>query len=708
MHLNEEILLINTKKLRMKNRNWNFTILQICEEIGISIPRFCYHRELSIVGNCRMRMVEIKSSVKPVIACATSLSKNMHIFTNSELVKSARGNVLEFLLINHPLDCPICDQGGECDSQDQAFIYGNDKSRFVEYKRSVEDKNFGPVIKTVMSRCIHRTRCIRYAEEIIGVFSIGTMGRGKETEISTYDNSLLQHEMIGNIADICPVGALLIKPSAFKSRTWDLDYLDILDIFDSLVGTASMGMKGGELLRVLPRRNDYLNKEWITDKIRFFYEGVKMNRLLFPLIKKNNNMIHCSLLFASDLYSAKLYKSFQQKYPIISFIGGELSYYDSFLISHYNNYLNIFYCYVDQYKKQSNLDFRFNWLLNDDLQIFLKKSNLLFLNVNMKYECSIINSLLYKNINETDNQIVYYIGSIFKNSYSMKHLGLGINTLKKIQKGQHEYCIYLLNNEVHWVESGIQPLFEFSLNDYLDSIKDKIISYGMSYLASSSTEINILESGITFFSDFENIKEKKFSLSHFFGNILNVDLFWENYSYKVYFSHHMPEKYIRKFDIYLPIVNFHEWSNKLSGPKFQLWLNNQLISQLLFDYIIADIGTYESYHGYFSLFLDSLNKYFIKDKFEVTLFNDIIYFLKLIEVNNKYNRYYKSEILHKIKIKNKNINFINSNLTHEISPVVYYKSNIYAKNSITLTAVYDNYLLSNQLNLFSNPIRILI
>lgn len=707
MQTQEEILLINTKKLRMKNRNWNFTILQICEEIGISIPRFCYHRELSIVGNCRMCMVELKNSVKPVIACATSLSKNMHILTNSELVKSARGNVLEFLLINHPLDCPIRDQGGECDLQDQSFIYGSDKSRFVEHKRSVEDKSFGPIIKTVMSRCIHCTRCIRYAEEIIGVFSIGTMGRGKETEISTYNNSLLQHEMIGNIADICPVGALLIKPTAFKARTWDLDSLDLLDIFDSLVGTASMGMKGGELLRILPRRNDYLNKEWITDKIRFFYEGVKINRLLFPLIKKNKNIIHCSLLFACDLYANKLYESFQQKFPIVAFIGDELNYYDSFLISHYSNYLNIFYCYVDQYKKQINSDFRFKWLLNEDLQSFFKKQNLLFLNVNMKYECSILNSLLYKNINESENQNIYYIGTIFKNSYPMKHLGLGNNTLKKIQKGQHEYCFYLLSNEVHWVESGIQPLFEFSLDDYLTSIKHKVISYNISYLASSSTEVNILESGINSFSNFEDLKEKKIFLSHIFGNISDINLFWENDSYKVYFSHHMPEKHIKKFDIYLPVVNFHEWSSKLSGPKSRLWLNNQLISQVLFDYMIADIGTYESYHGYFSLFLDYLvNKYFKKNEFKITLFNDIFHFLKSIEVNNKYKKYYKSNFNQ--KIRNQNISFVCTNLMREISPIIYYKSNIYIKNSVTLAAVYDNYLLSNQLNLFINPITVIV
>ncbi|MFN3996062.1 MAG: 2Fe-2S iron-sulfur cluster-binding protein, partial [bacterium] len=394
--MNDNILLLNTKKLIMDNRNWNYTIIQLCEELGISIPRFCYHRELSIVGNCRMCMVELKTSLKPVIACATSLTKNMQIFTNSELVKIARGNVLEFLLINHPLDCPICDQGGECDLQDQAFLYGSDKSRFSEYKRSVEDKNFGPVIKTVMSRCIHCTRCIRYAEEIIGVFSLGTMGRGKETEISTYNNSILQHEMLGNIADICPVGALLIKPTAFKSRTWDLENLDLLDIFDSLVGTAAMGIKGNELIRVLPRKNDSLNREWLTDKIRFFYEGAKLNRLLYPLVKISNRLVHTSLSFSCKLYVEKLYTSYSNKNNILGLIGEELNYYDSFLISHFTDNLNINIAYVDSIKKHINSDLRVNWLLNNNIQNFINNDNFIFINVNLKYECSILNSLLYK------------------------------------------------------------------------------------------------------------------------------------------------------------------------------------------------------------------------------------------------------------------------------------------------------------------------
>ena len=219
-----DVVLINKKKISISD--WSFTVFQLCDSLGVKIPRFCYHEKLSIAGNCRMCMVEIESSLKPIISCATSLTKGMSIITNSKLVKKAREGILEFLLINHPLDCPICDQGGECDLQDQSIVYGADKGRFSELKRSVEDKYFGPIIKTVMTRCIHCTRCVRFFEEIAGTPFLGTMGRGKETEISTYlMTSLGSSSISGNVIDLCPVGALTSKPHAFLSRPWSYEVL---------------------------------------------------------------------------------------------------------------------------------------------------------------------------------------------------------------------------------------------------------------------------------------------------------------------------------------------------------------------------------------------------------------------------------------------------------------------------------------------------
>ena len=212
----------------------NSTVLQACESIGIEIPRFCFHERLSVAGNCRMCLVEIEKSPKPQASCALPVMNNMKIFTDTPLVKKAREAVLEFLLINHPLDCPICDQGGECDLQDQAMIYGSDSSRFYEYKRGVENKNIGPLVKMIMTRCIHCTRCVRFMSEVAGLGDFGTTGRGNSTEIGTYIEKNLNSELSGNIVDLCPVGALTSKSYAFKARPWELTSFDTLDISDGL------------------------------------------------------------------------------------------------------------------------------------------------------------------------------------------------------------------------------------------------------------------------------------------------------------------------------------------------------------------------------------------------------------------------------------------------------------------------------------------
>lgn len=218
--MSPDFVFVNGKKVLVSD--WSFTVFQLCDTLDIKIPRFCYHERLSIAGNCRMCMVEVTSALKPLVSCATPLSKGMSILTDSFLVKKAREGVLEFLLINHPLDCPICDQGGECDLQDQSIVYGADKGRFLETKRSVEDKDFGPIVKTVMTRCIHCTRCVRFFEEVAGNPVLGTMGRGKDTEISTYlASSILDSKLSGNVVDLCPVGALTSKPHAFLYRSWN-------------------------------------------------------------------------------------------------------------------------------------------------------------------------------------------------------------------------------------------------------------------------------------------------------------------------------------------------------------------------------------------------------------------------------------------------------------------------------------------------------
>jgi len=261
------------------------SVLEACETVGVTVPRFCYHSQLPIAGNCRMCLVEVEKSPKPVASCAMPVTKNMRVFTDTPLVKKAREGVLEFLLLNHPLDCPICDQGGECDLQDQALTFGSDKSRFFEFKRGVSDKNLGPLVKTIMTRCIHCTRCVRFASEIAGVGILGTTNRGKETEIGLYVGELMSSELSGNLVDVCPVGALTSKPYAFSSRPWELRSTETLDFSDAVGSSVVVELKETEILRIQPKQNDFVNRVWLSDRGRFSFDGYKNQRLSTPFLR---------------------------------------------------------------------------------------------------------------------------------------------------------------------------------------------------------------------------------------------------------------------------------------------------------------------------------------------------------------------------------------------------------------------------------------
>ncbi|XP_047992886.1 NADH-ubiquinone oxidoreductase 75 kDa subunit, mitochondrial [Leguminivora glycinivorella] len=265
------------------------TILQAAAEVGVEIPRFCYHERLAVAGNCRMCLVEVEKSPKPAAACAMPVMKGMRIKTNSDLTRKAREGVMEFLLVNHPLDCPICDQGGECDLQDQSMAFGSDKSRFTDIhfsgKRAVEDKDVGPLIKTIMTRCIHCTRCIRFASEVAGVDDFGTTGRGGDMQVGTYVEKMFLSELSGNIIDLCPVGALTSKPYSFAARPWETRRIDSVDVLDPLGSNIVVATRTNEVLRILPRTNEEINEEWLSDKSRFACDGLKRQRLVTPMLK---------------------------------------------------------------------------------------------------------------------------------------------------------------------------------------------------------------------------------------------------------------------------------------------------------------------------------------------------------------------------------------------------------------------------------------
>lgn len=266
------------------------TVLQACEKLGIEVPRFCYHERLSIAGNCRMCLVEMERSPKPIASCAMPAGDGMVIHTDTETVKKAREGVMEFLLVNHPLDCPICDQGGECELQDQSVAFGAGDSRFDENKRAVEDKNMGPLIATTMTRCIHCMRCVRFSDEVAGVQTMGAIGRGDHTEVVTYLDGVLDTEMSGNVIDLCPVGALTSKPYAFTARSWELKSAPSIDVMDAVGSNINVDTRDGAVMRILPRLNEDVNEEWISDKTRFAYDGIKKRRLDRPYVRKRGKL----------------------------------------------------------------------------------------------------------------------------------------------------------------------------------------------------------------------------------------------------------------------------------------------------------------------------------------------------------------------------------------------------------------------------------
>jgi NADH-quinone oxidoreductase subunit G len=282
------------------------TVLQACQQAGFEVPHFCYHQRLAIAGNCRMCLVEQEKSPKPIASCAMPAADNMVIHTDSEKAKKARHGVMEFLLINHPLDCPICDQGGECDLQDQSVAYGFDRGRYEENKRAVRDKDFGPLVATSMNRCIHCTRCIRFATEIAGVEELGATGRGESMEIGTYIQRALTSELSANIIDLCPVGALTSKPYAFVARSWELTKTESVDVMDAVGSNIRIDARGPAVLRVLPRLNEDINEEWISDKTRFALDGLTRRRLDRPYVRKNGKLVEASWGAAFDAIVAKL------------------------------------------------------------------------------------------------------------------------------------------------------------------------------------------------------------------------------------------------------------------------------------------------------------------------------------------------------------------------------------------------------------------
>ena len=430
---------INNIKLKV---NKDLTVLQACSIVKIEIPKFCFQENLQIAGNCRMCLVEIENSPKPVASCAMPLIPNMKIFTNTPLVQKARESILEFLLINHPLDCPICDQASECDLQDQTMFFGSDRSRFFFKKRGVEDKYCGFFIKTIMTRCIHCTRCVRFAKEICGIDDLGTTGRGNKTEINFYYPKIFNSEFSGNLVDLCPVGALTSKPYAFKARSWELKRKEGIDILDSIVSNIQVNIFNNDIVRILPRTNFNINKEWITNKTRYFFDSLKYQRIKYPLLKDNkNNFSKISWLEALNIINEKLMTIDSAN---IKGIIGDLTDLESLFLFKKNltklGISNIHHEYfLTNQNFKSNSDLSSNFLFNNTLKSIEKSDLCLIVGSNIREEGAILNIHLINRLKKGNFKIAY-IGNKIDFTYKVKHLGLNFETLIKIIFGKHIFC----------------------------------------------------------------------------------------------------------------------------------------------------------------------------------------------------------------------------------------------------------------------------
>ncbi|KAG2715203.1 hypothetical protein I3760_03G066700 [Carya illinoinensis] len=419
------------------------TVLQACEVAGVDIPRFCYHSRLSIAGNCRMCLVEVEKSPKPVASCAMPALPGMKIKTDTPVAKKAREGVMEFLLMNHPLDCPICDQGGECDLQDQSMAFGSDRGRFTEMKRSVVDKNLGPLVKTVMTRCIQCTRCVRFATEVAGVEDLGMLGRGSGEEIGTYVEKLMTSELSGNVIDICPVGALTSKPFAFKARNWELKGTESIDVTDAVGSNIRIDSRGAEVIRILPRLNEDINEEWISDKTRFFYDGLKRQRLNDPMIRGADGRFKAvSWRDALAVIAEVLH---QVKGEEIVGIAGKLSDAESMMaLKDFLNRLGSNNIWCEGNGMNPNADLRSGYIMNSTIAGLEKADVFLLVGTQPRVEAAMVNARIRKTVRATQAK-VGYIGPAVDFNYEHQHLGTDPKTLGEIAEGRHPFSSALMN-----------------------------------------------------------------------------------------------------------------------------------------------------------------------------------------------------------------------------------------------------------------------
>lgn len=697
---------INDYYFNLKNQ---WTVLQVCVLNNIDIPRFCFHEKLLIAGNCRMCLVEEMKQFKPVVSCSILINDNMFIYTNTLKVKKAREAVMEFLLINHPLDCPICDQGGECDLQDQAMIFGSDKGRFYEYKRSVENKDCGVFVKTIMNRCIHCTRCVRFVNEYIDS-SLGVTGRGSKMEIGFYINKIINTEVIGNIIDLCPVGALTSKPYSFLARPWELKSFNSLDILDSFHSNIRFDVRGSNILRVLPKINDNLNEEWINDKIRFCYDGLRLQRLISPMINKSFKFIKVNWIQALNIIKKNFYLLLKNinknkfKYlNLNNFINEYLDLESLLMLKLFNNNYN-FKLFNNNYNEYKINDFSTNFTLNIDNLNIIK--NCIFININIRLSLPNLN-IRFKNLYNKKDINFYYIGFYSNFLFYFQNIGVNILIFLNILEGLHWICNKLYLNIKHsfiFYNSLLNCNFLNKINIYFNFLNlQKIIlksnEYAINLLNFNNTNsVNFLKTNFIFYNlafNDKNILYNKNNLIIYQGFIGDINTLNSN--------------------IILPSTNFIEKNTSYFNLMGLYQKTNLILSKLGFskhDWQIIKILLY-----YLGKNLQNLNNFSFKDNidifkllyFKYFLFYKNLYNLKYlplkykININNNlffsYQNFYFNDVFSKVSkninlqniLLNKNFNFEKKYSTYNYN----YYNNIQSQDSI-ITSYNNNNEYNNQ------------
>ena len=613
-------ILINDKEIEFQK---GMTVLQACELADVEIPRFCYHEKLSIAGNCRMCLVEMEKSPKPIASCAMPAAEGMSIKTNTALVEKARKGVMEFLLANHPLDCPVCDQGGECDLQDQSLYYGVDKSRFVENKRVVSEKYMGPLIKTQMTRCIHCTRCVRFATEVAGVPEIGSIGRGENMQITTYLEKSMESELSANVVDLCPVGALTSKPYAFEARPWELKKTESIDVMDAVGSNIRVDTYNWEVKRILPRLNNDINEEWISDKTRYSCDGLLKQRLDVPYIKKNNKLQKSNWDEAIEIIVKKIEET--QPNEIAGHIGDMVNLENSVAFKKLFNNLQSDNLEFREKKYYINSHDKINYIFNSSINGIEESDLILLVGTNPRREATILNARIRKTFVQKKIPI-FSIGDPGDLTYEYKVIGNKTDDIKQLVNKESEISKKILSSKKPIIIIGESAL-ELQSGKYIfEELKNFLLNNNfineewnaLNILVQNAATVGLLDLKLLSYTNdnnfifFDKLNSSKFKFLYLLGSD-NLQ-FKKNNEFIVYQGSH-GDRGAEMADVILPSAAYTEQNGLYSNlegrvqecKKASYPIGESMEDWKIFNLILKKLGKIDNLNNFEKLRTESIN-----------------------------------------------------------------------------------------------------